>query len=352
VADLSQIAEQFRTKYVQALTDVENGKEKSQKKKDSDYAQLGGFINDLGRAKDTQSLDTCISQYLKIYLRYSSPADRRSKMAFTHLLSSRIDLSAPEDEFLPKLSYELAGTQQPYTTLRVRFEGLEDLQKQEILQLVKYKKNLRNQHSSILDELQEAYAASCGQKRATTQQLYVFDPLPDDRLKKSLNSLTTDCTKAWDLCTKELSEGNWTQFKTTFKAFVDFLRQNQGEKLKLFQILKWCRDPLGTPRKVFYRGRIVVLTPESDYLKNEFYFQAVYALFLRAIQINPVLYQCGFPPKEEEFFLDQLVYRLYFSNYQDRLQQGIPRYSVFLETSMSFLWLLLFAQKRALSENL
>lgn len=351
MADQSQIAEQFRTKYVHALTDVENGKEKSKKKKDSDYAALGRFINDLKAAKVAQSLDTCITQYLKIYLRYSSPTDRRSKMAFVHLLSSRIDVSAPGDSFLPRISHELTDVKQPYTTLRVRFESLEDNQKREILQLLKYYENLKKQHASILDELQEAYAASHEQKKATTlQQLYLFDPLRDNSLKKSLSSLTGECTKAWDQCTKELSETNWAQFQKSFNDFVDFLRQNQTQKLRLFQILKWCREPLGTPRKVPYKGGVVVLTPDSDPLKNEFYFQTVYALFLRAIQIvNPVLYQRGFPQKEEEFFLDQLAYRLYTSNYRDRLKQGISKAGDFRKTSTSFLWLLLFAQKRDLT---
>ena len=147
--------------------------------------------------------------------------------------------------------------------------------------------------------------------------------------------------------TKELSETNWAQFQKSFNDFVDFLKQNQTQKLRLFQILKWCREPLGTPRKVPYKGGVVVLTPDSDPLKNEFYFQTVYALFLRAIQIvNPVLYQRGFPQKKEEFFLDQLAYRLYTSNYRDRLKQGISKAGDFRKTSTSFLWLLLFAQKR------
>lgn len=342
----AQVAQRFKTIYARALTDVENGKPKAWAQKDTDYNQVRRFINDLAQAKDFASLDICIAEYLKIYRNYS-PDDRRSKMTFFHLLNSRIDLSAPDDKYLAKLSLELSSAQQPFTPTRQRFDGLEDDQRRQISKLLKRQEILNKEHASIFDELREAYEKSGGSRKPSTAQLYAFDPLQDPGLEKALRALMTQSIQAWGKCEKELSKQNWDEFSQKFAAFTDFLKQNRNEKLKLFQILKLCRDPLvGKSRKVRSGGRPHV---ETGPLEEEFYFQAMYALFMRAVLlVNPVTYQYGFPTSEEGFLLDPLAETYYFSNYRNRLRQGASNAAGFPGTSLSFLWLLLFSRSKDL----
>jgi hypothetical protein len=112
--DKYQAAQRFKALYIRALTDADAGKSKPQSQRQNDYEQVDHFVNDLTRAKDVPSLAACIDEYLKIYRRYS-PDDRRSKMAFFHLLNSRIELSASEESYSAELSLELSSSQQPFT---------------------------------------------------------------------------------------------------------------------------------------------------------------------------------------------------------------------------------------------
>jgi len=346
--DKTQAAQKFRAIYVRALTDTENGKSKPQRQKDSDYAQVDYFINDLKSAKDTASLEACLAEYLKIYLKYS-PDDRRSKMAFFHLLDARVNLSVPEDNYLTRLSADLASTQQPFTPTRQRFDGLEPDQKGQIKQLLKYKESLKKQHASIFDELREAYEKSSKVKKPTNADFYTFNPAEDPALEKSLRAILSQCLESWQKCEKRLTQENWDDFSARFKAFTDFLAQYRGEKLKLFQILKWLREPFIPQTKKTVpsggRTRTETIRTVTSTLQKEFYFQAVYAIYMRAVLlINNVVYQYGFPKTEIAFFLDPLTGFYYYSNYDNRLRQGSSNAAGFLGTSVGFLWLSLFSQ--------
>lgn len=352
MADQTQVAAQFKAIYVRALTDTENGRDKSRAQKDNDYAQVSHFINDLTRAKDIQSLDTCIAAYLQIYYRHS-PEDRRSKMAIFHLLSSRIDLTQPGDNYLRKLSDELHSTQRPFTPLRQRFETLESNDKGQLFQLLQYKDKLARQYATILDDLKQAYSDEHNGAKPSTAQLYTFNPVPDATLRNQFQNLTSQCAAAWNVCTKEFSDRSWAAFELTLNSFRNFLRQYESDKLKLFQILAWCRAPyLGTTETQKIGGQYVERTYRvaTGYLDDEFYFQTVYALYLRAVRIvNPAVYQRGFSAQEETFFLEPLARKFYFENYRNRLKMGFSKASEFDGVAKAFLWLLLFAQSRNLS---
>ena len=185
MAPKSPVAPEFTSRFVKAMNDTFEKREKTTKEKETDYYNLIFFIHGLKR---TQDFDACLDRYLNIYSAHL-PADRRSKFIFTILLTSRLNATAPDDKYLQTLSAELAGGKQAPSPIKPRVDTLEEAQKHEILSIIKTKLETKKEKETILDELKKAFADKSSKKEPTLEQLYAFDPLPDPQLQATFNGI-------------------------------------------------------------------------------------------------------------------------------------------------------------------
>ena len=350
MADQSRIAQKFKALYIHGLTDVENGKPKPRKKRDDDYAELSHFINDLRRAKDVASLDTCISEYLKIYRSYT-PADPRSKMAITHLLTSRIELSSPEDKFLTLLSHELSDSAQPFTPRRSRFESLDHNQQQEIRGWLKDKESIKEekkrQSNSLLDLLREEYARQNRLPAKDYNDLYDFDPANSDSLKASLKEQLQKVTNLSAACAAENIPQNRKAFHKCLDDYRDYVRGTlKDNPFQTFQLIKYLRDQMKTQR--VNKGTWVQTIPgDHSELMCELYTITclqllVWASGTKLLKQN----RFGFTKEEQAYFLKHLreIPYLYISNLDNRFASPLKNVPALFDGSKAFLDLIILTK--------
>jgi hypothetical protein len=318
------------------MTDTVGRREKTTKEKETDYYNLTFFVHGLKR---TQDFDVCLDEYLKIYSAHM-PMDRRSKFIFTILMTSRLNATAPDDKYLGTLTAELAGGKQVPSPRKQRVDTLEEAQKHEILSIIKSKLDTMKEKETILDELKNAYANENPKKEPTLEQLYAFDPLPDPQLWAAFNRVKARSDKAWSACEAPmgLNDDTWSELSASFTAILKFLKDSGKDELKLFQILKWCRDP--------------VMSGGTLNRQYEFYLQTVNAILLRAIQVkNLKANYYGFTPAEDKFFFGPLrtERNTYYSNQANRFRYALSDVQKFTDLSVWHMRLLLFATSRSMN---
>jgi len=335
MAKYEKDAKKFASLFKKALTDKEGDKKKTTKQQERDYYDLTFFINGL---KKKEQIDACLDEYLKIYTKYPTE-DRRSKFVFAMLLQKRIEMSKDDDKYIEEISDILADNQKPYKSpIKQRYEDLEQKEKAEIDSELKYKKTLKKQRTSILDLLKKSYSKA-NKKEATRQQLLDYDPAPDKDLEKKYKALR-------DKCSVSFSKNNAEDIKDNLKDFTAFLSA-QKDSSKLFQILKWTRDVVVEKRETVTMRDGTTKTfknpPASD-LERELYFQCVYWLFRYAVKHGYSMNYKGFTNEEKGFFFDPLSSAYFSQQYVNRYIAGITKASEFLDVSVLFLRLLIFAR--------
>lgn len=335
MAKYEKDAKKFASLFKKALTDKEGDKKKTTKEQERDYYDLTFFINGL---KKKEQIDACLDEYLKIYTKYPTE-DRRSKFVFAMLLQKRIEMSKDDDKYIEGISDILADNQKPYRSpIKQRYEDLEQKEKAEIDSELKYKKTLKKQRTSILDLLKKSYSKA-NKKDPTRQELLDYDPAPDKDLEKEYKALRDKCSVTW-------SKNNAEDIKENLNEFNSFL---SGQKVfsKLFQILKWTRDVVIEKRETVTMRDGTTKTfrnpPASD-LERELYFQCVFRLFLHAVKHGYSMNYKGFTNEEKGFFFDPLSSAYFSQQYVNRYISGITKASEFLDTSVLFLRLLIFAR--------
>ena len=335
MAKYEKDAKKFAALFKKALTDKEGDKKKTTKEQERDYQNLTFFINGL---KKKEQIDACLEVYLKIYTKYPSE-DRRSKFVFAILLQKRIEMSKDDDKYIEDISDILADNQKPYRSpIKQRYEDLEQKEKAEIQSELKYKKTLKKQRTSILDLLKKSYSKA-NKKDPTRQELLDYDPAPDKDLEKEYKALRDKCSISW-------SKNNAEDIKDNLKNFTSFL-SSQKDSSKLFQILKWTRDVVIEKRETVTMRDGTTKTfknpPASD-LERELYFQCVFRLFLYAVKHGYSMNYKGFTNEEKGFFFDPLSSAYFSQQYVNRYIAGLTKASEFLDVSVLFLRLLIFAR--------
>ncbi len=338
MAKPSPIVAKFDDLFKKALTDTEGGRSKSKKEQERDYYAL--TTNFLNKLISTRDIDACMDRYFALYRSYL-PDDSRSKMIFAILLSRRI-AQTDDTGYLQDLTRILDEKQPSASPIRPRFDELAENVKREIRgDLLK----ALRQHETILDELKQAWTSTHKGKKVTLEDLYAFDPLPDPALQAAHKAAMDKCRKAWDECTRKLDESTWTPFKDAFDEYLDLLKDLTKESLKLFQVLKWCREPLVGKSVLVGKGRqqrTELYRAAADELNDEFYFQTAFAVFLRAAavkQLKPNAH--GFTRAEEEFFFQPLSRTYYFSNYMNHYLFGARKdVGKFRDITLWHFWLL------------
>jgi hypothetical protein len=335
MAKYEKDAKKFASLFKKALTDKEGDKKKTTKEQERDYYDLTFFINGL---KKKEQIDACLDEYLKIYTKYPTE-DRRSKFVFAILLQKRIEMSKDGDKYIEDISDILADNQKPYRSpIKQRYEDLEQKEKAEIDSELKYKKTLKKQRTSILDLLKKSYSKA-NNKDPARQELLDYDPAPDKDLEKRYKSLRDKCSVTW-------SKNNAEDIKENLKEFTSFLSE-QKDSSKLFQILKWTRDVVIEKRETVTMRDGTTKTfknpPASD-LERELYFQCVFRLFLYAVKHGYSMNYKGFTSEEKGFFFDPLSTAYFSQQYVNRYIAGLTKASEFLDVSVLFLRLLIFAR--------
>jgi hypothetical protein len=342
MSDRPPVTAKFDYLFKKALTDAEGQRPKSMKEKERDHYAL--TTNFLSKLTKTEDIDTCIDRYFALYRSYS-PDDPRSKMIFAILLTKRIT-QTDDLAWLADLNRTLDEKERSSCRIRSRFDELGDNEKRQVRgDLLR----ALRQHETILDELKQAWKSTHKEKKITTEDLYAFNPFPDPKLQTAHQAIMDTCRKAWDDCTKTFDENTWTQFGTAFGEYLNFLKDLTKDSLKLFQILKWCRDPLLGKKVLVGKGRqqhVELYRAPADDLNEQFYLQTAFAVFLRAAAVKQLKRNArGFTRDEEPFFLDPLSRTFYFSNYTNHYLFGARKdASKFSDICLWHLWLIQFGK--------
>jgi hypothetical protein len=335
MAKYAKDAKKFSSLFKKALTDKEGDKKKTTMEQERDYYSLTFFINGL---KKKEQIDACLDEYLKIYTKYPTE-DRRSKFVFAILLKKRIEMSKDDDKYIEEISDILADNQKPYRSpIKQRYEDLEQKEKAEIDSELKYKKTLKKQRTSILDLLKKSYSKA-NKKEPTLKELVDYDPAPDKDLEKEYKALRDKCGVSW-------SKNDAENIKEGIKDFTAFL-SGQKDSSKLFQILKWTRDAVIVRKQTVTTrdgGTATYTNPPADDLDRELYFQCVYWLFRYAVKHGYPKNYKGFTNEEKGFFFNPFSSAYFSQQYVNRYTAGITKASEFLDVSVLFLRLLIFAR--------
>jgi hypothetical protein len=304
------------------------------------YDRLNEFVRKLQTLAD---VGACLTKYLAIYSRYPKD-DPRSEMIFAMLAERRIKLTPSDDDFVDGLYEEVFNKKQPLSKVATRVNELEANRRNGILKVLKEARDQRQRSGSIIDPLRQMYRkAHEGRLAQSTEELYAFDPVQDEKLEKEYRQVLAAVWTAWSQAEKllagrshaydaasaareaeRLKNTGYAGFKRRFEEFATFLAGKRADDRALFQMLKWAREPLRLVTVV--KGKQTqTRTPSTHPLDYEIYVHVVFAVYLNAIQHKHLLRRPeGFTAAEQAFFLDPVKPATYYSNFLNRFKLVFP----------------------------
>jgi hypothetical protein len=327
-------AAQFRTLFVEALSDRSGNAAKPRKTQERDYQKLSQFVRGL---TDPKSLDACVEQYLKLYPQHS-PNDPRSKQIFVILVEHRVERTKPGDTYAADMKARFHDTREPPAEPRVRFDSLDAAQRQELdTRLTPPKEPPKG----VLQLLREAYRNHWGWDAKTQEDLYDFDPKPDATLEANFRAVMDLCDRTWTAAFKTFSTETVDLFAAAFKGYGDFVAKYHGDALALWQMLNWCWRPHVARTKKGGRRTETQGTPASN-LERELYLRLVMGLYVCTKNLTLK----GFTDEETRVLFAPLDGATYSVDYGLRFVYGMTNVRGFYDMSQRHLQLLLVAHAK------
>jgi hypothetical protein len=327
---MSKVAEQFATYFDAAL----------KSKSEAPYNQLNKFVIDL---KSLDDVDACLNKYLDIYSRYKKN-DPRSEIIFSMLAERRIKMTKADEDFVDRVYEEFYGYRKTLSPVTARIKELEsDRFRSDIVKELKTARDSRQRSLSLVDTLRQMFLKDNNRRAQSIEELYAYDPLPDEKLHKEYQKVFDACTNAWrqaeikftdrsyayDERTKASEEerlkyAGYKGFELRLEEFNAFLKEKRKNDQELYQMLKWARDVVRPPVKVTSSG-MRYKAAGAIHIEYELYLHIVFAIYLNAIQEKHFIRNPeGFTAEEKTFFLDPLKAATYYSNFINRMKIVFP----------------------------
>jgi hypothetical protein len=233
-----------------------------------------------------QALEACLYAYIDASARYP-PDDTFSLYAFFGLSSRAMHWSGGYFG----LKFQAWVKSDPRSDWAKRFAALNGEQRKALEADFVY----ANKHTRILDELRFAYYQAKG-RDPDDRALRDFDVPVDAGLRNEVSGALAEYDR-------DCAANDVRGFASSWDRFDKLLEQKN--RLTLTMVVKWCRDWLGSERV----------------MRDELYWNAVGALFVRLLLDRPEEYKNGLNKEEEAYFVSgPSVRRPYLDDYSYRLR--------------------------------